>query len=65
MDSLIEEATSVNRPADALIAAELYILILYCYLIYIVGSFIKIKIFGAEKYSLKIQNVSRVFPHRS
>ena len=51
MDRLIDEASSVDIPVDALIAAELYILILYCYFIYIVGGFIKIKIFGAEKYS--------------
>jgi len=51
MDRHIEEASSVNIPAEALIAAELYILILYRYFIYIVGGFIKIKIIGAEKYS--------------
>lgn len=50
MDRLIDKASSVDIPVDALIAAELYILILYCYFIYTVGGFIKIKIFGAEKY---------------
>lgn len=46
-DKYIEEASLANIPADALVAAELYILILYCFLIYIAGGVIKIKIFGA------------------
>ena len=46
-DKYIEEASLANIPVDALVAAELYILILYCFLIYIAGGVIKIKIFGA------------------